>query len=135
MDHREQALFEAFAVPSKRQRDVELLTTNKGRDKIRVGLDHFNDLDPRFCTLVAPSEQNPDGILRILKGLGAPPLCYVMSSGRELDGREMDLAEALTLVIGRGFGTFVSCVPGKLAYFEGETQKLRYICRRNRSSD
>jgi hypothetical protein len=131
MYHREEALFEAFAVSIKRQRYVELLTTKRGRDKIRFALDHFSDLDSRFCKQVDPSEQTPSGVLRILKGLGAPSRCYVMSSGSELDGREMELADALTEVVGRGMGTFVCCIPGELAYFEGEEPKRRYICHRN----
>ena len=54
----------------------------------------------------------------------------MMSSGEELDGRELDLAEALREVIGKGFGTLISCLPGRLAYFEGEAPTHRYICPR-----
>jgi len=42
----------------------------------------------------------------------------------------MDLSEALAEVIGRGCGTFVSCVPGVLAYFESEEPTEPYICHR-----
>jgi hypothetical protein len=45
----EKALFEAFVVPAKRQRYSELLDTKRGREKIRFALDHFKDLDLRFC--------------------------------------------------------------------------------------
>jgi hypothetical protein len=55
-----------------------------------------------------------------------------MSSDNELDGREMDLSEALKDIIGRGQGAFVSCVPGRLAYFESEELNERYICHRER---
>jgi hypothetical protein len=51
-----------------------------------------------------------------------------MSSGDELDGREMELSEALSGIIGSGVGAFVSCLPGKLAYFESEEMSERYIC-------
>ncbi len=128
--HPEKALFQAFAVPSKRHRYNELLDTKRGRDKICFSLDHFKDLDPRFCKKVQPAEHNPADILQILRSLGAPSVCYVMSSDSELDGREMGLSDALTNVVGRGQGTFISCVPGKLAYFEGEEPHERYICHR-----
>jgi hypothetical protein len=131
MDLHEEKLFEAFAVSTKRQRFVELLATKRGRDKIRFALDHFDDLDPRFCKLVPASEQTASGVLGILKGLGAPALCHIMSSGNALDGHEMDLSEVLPQIVGGGMGTLVSCVPGKLAYFEGEEPKRRYICHRN----
>lgn len=131
MDYREEALFKSFAVSSKRQRYVTLLGTKRGRDKILFSLDHFSDLDHRFCKQVAPTEQSPAGVLKILEALGAPSTCYVMSSASKLDGCEMNLGEALTAIIGRGLGTFVSCVPGKLAYFEGEEPERRYICHRD----
>jgi hypothetical protein len=131
LDNHEGELFEAFAIPAKKQRYVELLTTKRGRDKVRVSLDHFDDLNPIFCKLVPASEQTAAGILSILKGLGAPSKCHLMSSASRLDGREMDLSEALAKVVGGGTGTFVSCIPGKLAYFEGEDPKRRYICHRN----
>ena len=44
----------------------------------------------------------------------------------------MGLSEALAEVIGRGMGTFISCLPGKLAYFEGEERNERYICHREK---
>jgi len=128
----EEALFQAFAVPRKRQHYVELLNTKRGREKIRLALDHFSDLDLRFCHKVRPTEQNPADILRLLKSLGAPSTCYMMSADGELDGREMVLSEALSEVIGKGQGTFLSCIPGRLAYFEGEEPNERYICRRER---
>jgi len=68
--HSEKALFQAFAVPAKRRRYIDLLDTIRGREKIRLALDHFKDLDPRFCRRVKPAEQNPTDILRILNGLG-----------------------------------------------------------------
>ncbi len=128
----EKALFETFIVANKKGRYVELVGTKRGREKIRLGLDHFVDLDPRFCQRMKPGEQFLPDILQALKRLGAPPVCYLMSSCDELDGREIDLAEALRSVIGRGIGTFVSCMPGRLAYFESEERNERYICYREK---
>jgi hypothetical protein len=75
----EKALFQAFAVPNKRQRYINLLDSNGGREKIRLSLDHFKDLDPRFARRVNPGEQNLIDLLRILRGLGAPAACHVIS--------------------------------------------------------
>ena len=125
--HPEKALFEAFIVPAKRRRYIELLDARGGREKILCSLDHFKYLDLRFCRKV-----NAADALRVLKSFGAPAICHVISSNSELDGREMDLAEALTEIIGRDFGAFISCIPGKLAYFESEEPGDRYICYRER---
>lgn len=115
--HPEKAFFEAFASVAKRQRYADLLQSKRGRQKILDSLDHFNfkDLDPRFCRKLAPGEGDTSAIARALRELGAPAVCYVMSSWRKNDGREMDLLEALEDTVGGGMGTIISCVPGELA--------------------
>ena len=50
--------------------------------------------------------------------------CWVISEDPEIDGWELDLREALEHVNGRQIGTILSCVPGKLAYFESEDEAL-----------
>jgi len=132
--HPEQALFEAFAVPAKKQRYRVLLETKRGRAKICAALDHFDvrNLDPRFCRRIESGKQSLPVIFRMLKDQGAPSTCHVMSSDGRLDGREMDLSEALEEIIGRGMGAFISCVPGKLEYFECEEAGERYIYHRER---
>jgi hypothetical protein len=127
--HVEEALFRAFVVPAKIQRYADLLATKRGRTKVVSGLDHFSDLDPRFCRKITDSGDR-GAILHRLHELGAPSLCHVISSNAELDGRDMPLRDALALAVGSGFGTFISCVPGQLGYFEGEGPSDRYICHR-----
>jgi hypothetical protein len=39
----------------------------------------------------------------------------------------MELEKALAEIIGQGMGTFISCIPGKLGYFEGEDPGERYL--------
>jgi hypothetical protein len=43
----------------------------------------------------------------------------------------MPLYDALEIAIGRGQGTFISCITGVLGYFEGEEADERYICQRD----
>ncbi len=64
----------------------------------------------------------------ILGGLGAPDTCHVISEGR-FDGQEMELLAALEETVGSGFGTVISCLPGRLGYFEGEMRE-RYILQK-----
>jgi hypothetical protein len=108
----EALLFQSFIVPKKRQHYVELLSTKRGREKVRLSLDHFSDLDPRFCKQVPSGRQRPTEIFRLLSELGAPAVCRILSSDSNLDGREMSLADALTETVGHGMGTFLSCLPG-----------------------
>jgi hypothetical protein len=53
-----------------------------------------------------------------------------MSDNHEIDGHEMSLSEAPAKTVGLGSGTFISCVPGKLGYFELEDLSNRYILER-----
>jgi hypothetical protein len=59
-----------------------------------------------------------------MKSKGAGLTCWVISEELAIDGRELDLREALEHVQGGGMGTILSCVPGALAYYEGEDEVL-----------
>ena len=62
---------------------------------------------------------------------GAPAECVLIAEDAALDGRRMPLAEALDAIVGRGMGAFVSCIPGRLAFYEGESVGDRCILERN----
>jgi hypothetical protein len=126
----EEALIQAFVRPDRRQRLLELLTNSNGRRKLRESLAHFRDLDPRFAQRVPASKQHAPDIEAILREKGAPDLCHVLSESEKLDGRELLLALALGGILGQGMGTFVSCIPGRLGYFEAEDAGERYILER-----
>ena len=129
MNIHEEQFARSFIVPEKRARYLELLDSERGRKKLVWGFDHCKDLDMRFASLIPPNQQNADSIERILKSKGAPEKCYVMSSGGEIDAREMLLSEALQKTVGWG-GTFISCIAGKLGYFEFNEQSERYILKK-----
>jgi hypothetical protein len=52
----------------------------------------------------------------------------VISDDKEIDGIRMLITDALETILGRTSGTFLSCVPGLLAYFENEDG--RWILKR-----
>jgi hypothetical protein len=54
-------------------------------------------------------------------------VCFIISADEALDGQEMLLGAALDRVVGSFFGTFLSCLPGKLGYFNGENIRSSYI--------
>ena len=124
------ALIDAFVRPARRARLRGLLGSAKGRAKLRAGLAHFHDLDPRYACLVPASAESPAGIAALLRARGAPATCYALSEDTRLDGRALPLEEALAQVVGRGMGTVLSCVPGRLAYYEGEEMEERYVLDR-----
>jgi hypothetical protein len=124
----EEALVRAFIPPHRQERFLEIIAKPKKRAKLLTQLYHFDDLNPKFMVAIPPNQQNPSALVRILKAKGAGPKCYVMSTNSRLDGREVDLETALEETVGNQEGTLISCVPGRLGYFEDEDG--RYILER-----
>jgi hypothetical protein len=123
----EEALIRTFVVKSKRDRLVELLANRKRREDVTSSLAHFRDLDSRFVVALPSSQQDARAIEREFRRRGAGESCYVVSENPDLDGQRMRLGEVLDRVVGGGMGTLVSCVPGLLAFFEGEGPSDRCI--------
>jgi hypothetical protein len=123
----EEKFASTFIVKDKRGRYLSLLESERGRKKILSGFHHCHDLDSRFATRIPPNQQSAQTIAGMLKSNGAPTTCYVMSEDPQIDGREMDLDEALAEVVGKDAGAFLSCIPGKLGYFEMEGLSERYL--------
>lgn len=130
MNPHEEQFARSFVVPKKRDRYLTLLESKRGRAKLLDGFNHCHDLDPRYAKLLPSNEQSATSIESLLRRKGAPETCYVMSDNRDIDGREMSLSDALTETLGMDAGTLISCVPGKLAYFELEGFDGRYILER-----
>ncbi|HEY7403259.1 MAG TPA: hypothetical protein VIB39_07045 [Candidatus Angelobacter sp.] len=125
----EEELIKAFFLKERRERYLLGLANSRKRRKITNEFCHFKHLALRHSVPMLPSQQNPADIYGMLKKLGAPDICWVISDEIELDGQTMNLREALDEVVGRTFATFLCCVEGKLAYFENEDG--RWIVRRS----
>jgi hypothetical protein len=131
----EQATIKAFVVRGRQERFSSFLSTPKNRKKFTKELPHFRWFDGRFATAV-PWKVDPSlklwdrhlqgvaNVCRLLRSKGAGKTCWVISEESKLDGQELQLESALERVVGNGIGTILSCVPGKLAYFEGEDESL-----------
>jgi hypothetical protein len=122
MNHEEE-LIKAFFVPTKRERYLEIAANPKKRKKFLLERSRFKALNPRYCFAVPKVEHTVEQIAAFLTRKGAPPSCWVTSENSDIDGKEMPLRQALKEVIGYPMGTFISCVPGQLAYFEDEDDR------------
>jgi hypothetical protein len=125
----EEDLIKAFFVPTKRERYLEMIANPRKRKKFLLELSHFKALDPRYCFAVPKVEHTAEQIAAFLTRKGATPSCWVTSEDSDLDGKELPLLEALKKVVGYQMGTFLSCVPGKLAYFEDEDDRWILVRR------
>jgi len=121
MNH-EEAVIKAFFLPTKRERYLGFIATAKGRAKIIRELSHFKALDPQFMRSIIPSQHDAGSVAKLIRirSKGAGPSCWVISENSDLDGKEADLLLALKETIGYQMGTIISCIPGKLGYFEDE---------------
>ena len=126
----ERAIVAAFVSPPKQDRYMGFLRSGKTRKKLLSRLPHFSDFDPRVVCSIRPAQQHAEWILGELLGHGAGHACYAISSSREFDQVEGSLKELLEEVVGFEPGTIISCVPGRLAYFEGEANGDRCILKR-----
>jgi hypothetical protein len=129
MNH-EEAFIRAFIVADKQERYVGLLASSKRRHGFLDRLNHHLDYDPAFATSVPAGEQTASGIERLLRQRGAPDMCHTISCHEAWDARELPLREALNLIVGFNMGTVLCCIPGKLAYYEAEDLRHRYILSR-----
>ncbi|HYH63300.1 MAG TPA: hypothetical protein VD866_01235 [Urbifossiella sp.] len=122
----EEAVVRAFVVSARRGRWLEALTDPARRSRFLDRLNHCPDLDPRFVTTV-PSGAEVVGLLR---SRGAPATCHVLSAADELDGRELPLEQAVAEAEKAGWGTIVSCLPGRLAYYYDECGERKLVLER-----
>lgn len=126
----EATLISTFVNPTKRKHLIEILANPKRRHRATAALAHFHDLDPSAIVPLESAAQTPAAIESALRSRGAGASCRVISENRAIDGKHLALKLALEKVVGQGMGTLLSCVPGELAYYEGEGPSDRCILAR-----
>lgn len=117
----ENTIISAFLPKNRRERAAfELSRADKRADYIwKLG----RLLDMSEAQPVIQSVDTFEDIYSILKAHGAPKDCYVLSTNERIDGQIMQLREALEKGVFCG-PILISCIHGKLAYFEDEPNKI-----------
>jgi len=126
----EATLVSTFVNALQRKHLIEILANPKRRHRATVTLAHFKDFDPSAVVHLESDAQTPAAIEGALRSRGAGESCHVISANRAIDGKHLPLKLALEKVVGHGMGTLLSCVPGELAYYEGESPADRCILAR-----
>lgn len=130
MNEHERGFLDFLAEPTKRRMATLLELGGKRRREVRALLDHSVRLHPLSCKHLNGREADASSVAATLRKLGAPPTCFVVSADSDLDGREMPLVDALNAIIAKGNGAFVSCIPGRLGFYEYEDMKSSYLLSR-----
>jgi hypothetical protein len=126
----DEALIRTFVDPAREERLARYLASPADRDRLREELGQLRELHPGYRQPLPAERQTPVELERLLRTMGAPDSCRLLSEDPELDGLELGLRDALDWVMGSGRTTFVSCIPGRLAYFEGKRPDDRYVLER-----
>jgi len=127
--HNEQSLIAAFVKRSKRDRYREILSNPCLRHKFTNQLAHFKDFDPKYRVSIPSNKLFVDNIALELQKRRSPKIVLAISEDPALDQKEFPLVDALEQVVGRGMGTVLSCLPGRLAFVETEDE--RFILERH----
>jgi hypothetical protein len=129
MNDHERGFLAFLAEPTKRRMETLLELGEKRRRDVRNLLHHSVRLDPRFAKHLTGSDASSGPVEAMLRQKGAPSTCYVLAAN-DLDGREVPLKDALEAIIGMGDAGFVSCIPGRLGFYEYEDIKSSYLLSR-----
>ena len=119
-----------FVVPAKRGRLLGFISNPRTRHKFVDDLWHFRDWDSESVVQLPSSRHKAEDVLVELTRRGARGDVHLGT--RNLDGRSLALVDAIRAVVGSSSGTVVSCIPGRLAYFEGESPGDRCILQLRR---
>lgn len=124
MNSHEQAFVEAFIHPDRRERFLAALANPKRRTIFNRELHHPKSsfLLPKYIERIVPSQHHTRFLAPKLRSMGATDECWVF--GNLIDGQQMILEDALGELVGYRTGTIVSCLPGTLAFFENEDQRV-----------
>jgi hypothetical protein len=129
MSEHEAAFVRAFILPERQDRWLSGLASAKHREKMLHRLADARDLRADRMTPLEPALASGEALWKHLARLGAPGSCHVISEIEDLDGRDLPAVEALEECVGTGLGTVLSLIPGRLAYFEEENPRKRWILR------
>ncbi len=122
--HNEQSLIAAFVKGSKRDRYREVLSDPRLRHKFTSRLAHFKDFDTKYRSPIPGNKLFVEKTAIELQKRHSPNIIFVISEDSALDQKELPLLEALRRIIGRGMGTVLSCIPGRLAFVETEDERF-----------
>lgn len=127
--YNELSLIQAFVKRNKRDRYREMVANPLLRHKFIGQLAHFTDFDPQYRVPFASDQLFVRNIAIELQRRQSPSIVFAISEDPALDQKDFVLAEVLEQVVGRGMGTVLSCIPGRLAFVETEDE--RFILERH----
>ena len=126
----EELTLRRFVIADRRDRLASVVRTKKRYSEIMASLSHGNPWDDRWRRELPVRDHHTAAVERILRAHGAPEICHVLGGSGDVDGKQLPLHDALAQVVGSRIGALVICIPGQLAYHEGEELHDRNVLYR-----
>ena len=105
----------------------------KRRNECLNRLNHCRDLNEEYVTWLPrdprTTTRNAE-IAAVLRQKGSPEMVYVLACSCPADGNTMPILDAMDETTTAGWGTLISCIPGRLAYYYDEEGERRAILER-----
>ncbi|TQR16226.1 hypothetical protein [Psychrobacillus vulpis] len=128
----EEIIVKTFFVKRVQERVLFELASPQKRNDVFGRRNNFIRTELMFE--IPKPNSDPEEIEKLLKKQGAGNMCYVMTSlNSYIDGEELPLIKALEDLIWSGMPFIISCIPNKLAYYQGEQaygSPQKYILKR-----
>ena len=122
----ESEIISAILKNDNRERAKTLIESKNGRRKFLLTLDHnfIDKVDPKYIIQLGGHKNE---IIDRVKTYFEGKKCFTISSYSEFDKLELDIVEALEMVIGYGMGTLIYSGDGKVMFYESEDQYGSYL--------
>jgi septum formation topological specificity factor MinE len=126
---RESEIISNFLKKGNQERIKTLLNSTKGRNKFLLTLDHnfIEKVNPKYITQLSGHK---DEIINIIKKYFDNKKCFTISSYSKFDKLELNIVDALEMVIGYQMGTIIYSKDGKVMFYESEDQYGRYLIKK-----
>lgn len=125
-----EVLVQLFVKKDKRERMLTLAAKPNRRGDLRHDLLHDRrSLDPAVLIPLQAGAAGVDAIAKALRAAGAGARAYCISGVLDAEDRELDLVEALQLVVGRAEDSLVYPIGSRVAYYENH-EREQYLLRR-----
>ncbi len=126
----EKTIAASFLAPHQARRVLALLGNKRGRKKFIGMLPHNLTLDQKYSRPISNSDQEQGKLVELLKKLGAPSRCYIISVETSIDGLHTQLDEGVDQIFYFGDASILSCIPNKLGFYVSEDFMDIYLLHR-----
>ncbi|MBT2557394.1 hypothetical protein J7E24_06325 [Hymenobacter sp. ISL-91] len=113
----------SFISKERKGRYLALLDSKMGERSLASRLAHLDTFEDAFIQSLPKGDPTVqiDFIYSFIKNIYNKEICYIISEDRTISGKEIPVKGSVEMISGKGFGSILSFIPGKLAYYEGES--------------